>query len=275
MTSELLQTGDMVECPLYVLGAGQLACQRGVGLEGMSLPDSLGGRVLEVQTMPQVQAVDSIPSGSIPGDGGDGVDLRSRERGTDAGLPPLNRGDKNLNPPGIGFLALLREDLRTYDHDLTEPGFWAVALHRFGNWRMDIRPKVLRAPFTILFRFLARLAELIGGIHLPYTVRLGRRVRIWHHGGIVLHARSIGDDVHIRQNTTFGIATRDQIRAIPIIGDRVDIGCGACVLGAVTIGHDSLIGANAVVVTDIPPNSTAVGIPARVIKQLTPVEGAS
>lgn len=173
MTSELLQTGDMVECPLYVLGAGQLACQRGVGLEGMSLPDSLGGRVLEVQTMPQVQAVDSIPSGSIPGDGGDGVDLRSRERGTDAGLPPLNRGDKNLNPPGIGFLALLREDLRTYDHDLTEPGFWAVALHRFGNWRMDIRPKVLRAPFTILFRFLARLAELIGGIHLPYTVRLG------------------------------------------------------------------------------------------------------
>jgi serine O-acetyltransferase len=85
-----------------------------------------------------------------------------------------------------------------------------------------------------------------------------------------LHARSIGDDVHIRQNTTFGIAVRDKVRAIPTIGDRVDIGCGACVLGAVTIGHDSLIGANAVVLTDIHPYSTAVGIPARVVKRSVP-----
>ena len=53
----------------------------------------------------------------------------------------------------------------------------------------------------------------------------------------------------------------------------MDIGCGVCVLGAVTIGHDSLIGANAVVVTDIPPHSTAVGIPARVIKRSPPGEG--
>ena len=47
------------------------------------------------------------------------------------------------------------------------------------------------------------------GISLPYTVRLGRRVRIWHHSGMILHARSIGDDVHIRQNTTFGVVRRD------------------------------------------------------------------
>jgi serine O-acetyltransferase len=188
------------------------------------------------------------------------------DRGLDD-LPPLSPGDKNLNPPGIGLLALVREDLRTHDNHPMEPGFWAVALHRFGNWRMGVRPKLLRAPFTLAYRSLSWLVELIGGIHLPYTVRIGRRVRIWHHGGIVLHARSIGDDVHIRHNTTFGIATRDRLRAIPTIGDRVDIGCGACILGAVTVGHDSLIGANAVVVTDIPPHSTAVGIPARVVKR--------
>lgn len=182
-------------------------------------------------------------------------------------LPPLNRGDRNLNPPGIRFLALLREDLQTFDGNLFEPGFWAIALHRFGNWRMDIRPKLLRAPLSMVHRMLTWWVELIGGVHLPYIVRLGRRVRIWHHGGIVLHARSIGDDVHIRHGTTFGIASRDQLRAIPTIEDRVDIGCGACVLGNVTIGHDSFIGANAVVVSDIPPFSTAVGVPARVIKQ--------
>lgn len=182
-------------------------------------------------------------------------------------LPPLNPGDRNLNPGGIGFWALVREDLRTHDGSLFEPGFWAVAVHRFGNWRMGLRPKLVRAPASLLYRYLAWWVELLGGIHLPYTVRLGRRVRIWHHGGIVLHARSIGDDVHIRHCTTFGIATRDQLRAIPIIEDRVDIGCGVCVLGNVTIHHDSLIGANAVVVSDVPPYSTAVGIPARVIKR--------
>jgi len=185
-------------------------------------------------------------------------------------LPPLAQGNKNLNPPDIGFLALLREDLSTHDHNPFEPGFWAIALHRYGNWRMEIRPKLVRAPFSLAYRILSWLVELVGGIHLPYTVRLGRRVRIWHHGGIVLHARSIGDDVHIRHNTTFGIASRSNVRAIPTIEDRVDIGCGVCVLGNVTIGHDSLIGANAVVVAEIPPYSTAVGIPARVIKQSLP-----
>ncbi|MGP0066210.1 MAG: serine O-acetyltransferase [Isosphaeraceae bacterium] len=213
--------------------------------------------------MSQTRTVDSIAMAARQGDLRDDID------------PPLNRGDKNFNPPGIGFLALLREDFRTYDHNLFEPGFWAIAIHRYGNWRMGIRPKLLRAPFSLAFRFLAPLIELIAGIHLPYTVRLGRRVRIWHHGGIVLHARSIGDDVCLRQNTTFGLASRSRGRAIPTIGDRADIGCGACVLGAVTVGHDSIIGANAVVVTDIPPYATAVGIPARVIKLSPPDEPLS
>jgi serine O-acetyltransferase len=205
--------------------------------------------------MAQAQEVDGTPIASSQ---------RRRLRNQD--LPPLNSGRENLNPRGIGIFSLMREDLKTHDNNLFEPGFWAVATHRFGNWRMGIRPKLLRMPFSLVYRVVAWVVELIGGIHLPYPMRLGRRVRIWHHGGIVLHARSIGDDVHIRHNTTFGIATRDQGRAIPTIEDRVDIGCGACVLGAVTVGHDSLIGANAVVVTDIPPYATAVGIPARVIK---------
>lgn len=180
-------------------------------------------------------------------------------------LPPLSRGDRDDNPSGIGLLALLREDLRTHGGDPFEQGFWAVAVHRFGNWRMGL-PKLLRAPMTVLYRSLYKGVEWTCGISLPYTVRLGRRVRIWHHGGIILHARSIGDDVSIRQNTTLGLAHPDRPLGIPTIEDRVDIGCGACVLGNVTIGHDSRIGANAVVVSDIPPGSTAVGVPARVIK---------
>src|SRR5712671_1138549 len=117
--------------------------------------------------------------------------------------PP--RGDTDENPRGIGVWALVLEDFRTHDRNCFEQGFWAVATHRFGNWRMGL-PKFLRFPFTIWYRLQYRWVEWTCGISLPYTVLLGRRVRIWHHSGMVLHAESIGDDVHIRQNTTFGVA---------------------------------------------------------------------
>ena len=84
---------------------------------------------------------------------------------------------------------------------------------------------------------------------------------------MILHARSIGDDVHIRQNTTFGIASIHRHLEIPTIGDRVDIGCGVCILGHVTVGDDAKIGANAVVLSDVPAGATAVGIPARVVRR--------
>ncbi|OFX21443.1 MAG: hypothetical protein A2V77_04775 [Anaeromyxobacter sp. RBG_16_69_14] len=176
---------------------------------------------------------------------------------------PRPRGDRNMNPRGIGFLELLAEDYRTHEHKLLEPGFWAIAVHRFGNLRMDVRPKLLRAPLSRAYLLLSTAVNWTWGIDLPYTVRLGRRVRIWHHGGIVLGARSIGDDVHIRQNTTFGVRSRQALESIPIIGDRVDIAAGACVVGAVTVGDDCVIGPNSVVLRDVPPGSTVMGAPAR------------
>ena len=166
---------------------------------------------------------------------------------TAEGSPPLSRGDCNLNPPGIGFLELLLEDLRNHGGTVFEQGFWAVAVHRFGNWRMGFRWKVIRAPLTLMYRLMFLFVECAAGISLPYTIRLGRRVRIWHHSGIILHARSIGD--------------------------RVDIGCGACILGAVTVGDDCKIGANSVVLDDIPAGSTAVGMPARVVRRRPPGTG--
>jgi serine O-acetyltransferase len=189
---------------------------------------------------------------------------------SDAHLPELPRGDRDENPKGVGLWGLIREDLRTHEGNLFEQGFWAVATHRFGNWRMGFRSKLLRAPLTILYRILFKWVEWTCGITLPYTVKLGRRVRIWHHSGMILHARSIGDDVHIRQTTTFGVARRGENRAIPVIEDRVDIGCGVCILGGVRVGHDSVIGANSVVLKDVPPFSLVVGAPARVVKNLAP-----
>lgn len=179
--------------------------------------------------------------------------------------PPAH-GNSNQNPEGMSLLALLREDLRTHKSDPLEQGFWAIAVHRFGNWRMSIRPKMLRIPFSAAYKVAYKLIEWLCGISLPYTVKVGRRVRIWHHGGMILHAWSIGDDCHIRQNTTFGVARSNHNFELPRIGNRVDIGCGACLLGAITIGDDAVIGANAVVLRDVPPGGVAVGIPAKVIK---------
>jgi serine O-acetyltransferase len=185
-----------------------------------------------------------------------------------SGPPEANRGDRNENPPGLSLRELLREDLRTYDGNWSEPGFIAVAVHRFGNWRMGLRWKLLRAPMTVLYTLMARHVRIGYGIKLDYTVRLGRRVRIWHNGGMVLGARSIGDDVHIRQNTTFGVLRRNDHPGLkPVIGNRVDIGCGVCILGPVSVGDDSAIGANAVVLADVPPGSLAVGVPARVVRR--------
>jgi serine O-acetyltransferase len=179
--------------------------------------------------------------------------------------PPEVLGARNKNPPDVGFFALIAEDFRTHERKLLEAGFWAVALHRFGNWRMGIRWKPARAPLTLVYRTLFLLLTWMWGIDLSYTVKLGRRVRLWHHGCMVLGAKSIGDDVHIRHSTTFGILERSQPDKKPVIEDRVDVGVGACVLGDITVGHDSVIGANTVVVRDVPPYSTVFGVPGRVV----------
>ena len=187
---------------------------------------------------------------------------------SDAGERPdedRSLGQRNMNPRGLGLWALICEDLDTHEGDWLAQGFWALAVHRYGNWRMGIGNKVLRLPFSIVYKVLYKLIEWTCGISLAYTVRVGRRVHIWHHGGMILGALSIGDDVHLRQNTTLGVARRGDGRWMkPTIGDRADIGTGAVIVGGITIGHDSSVGANAVVLKDVPPGSIAVGVPATV-----------
>jgi len=180
---------------------------------------------------------------------------------------PLNdlRGERDRNPPGRSFLALLREDLATHE-SLFAQGFLALAVNRLGNWRMGL-PRLVRPPFTLLYRLLYLVTLWCARIEMPYIVQVGRRVRLWHHGGCVLGARSIGDDVQIRHNVTLGLANHgDPVTACPIIEARVIIGAGACVLGPVRVGHDSIVAANAVVTKDVPPYSLVAGVPARVLK---------
>ena len=177
-----------------------------------------------------------------------------------------NAGRTDCNPKDISFWALVAEDFATHDRDLLSQGFWALFWHRFGNWRMGIRPRALRMPFSLLYKVMFRLCQWWGGIMLPYTTYVGRRVKLEHFGGMVLVAQEIGDDVIIRQNTTFGVARTHGQHGRPIIGDRVDIGAGAVIIGKVEIGRDTLIGANAVVNRSLPAGVVACGVPAKVLK---------
>ena len=159
----------------------------------------------------------------------------------------------------------LREDWRTHDRQLARQGLWAMSVYRFGRWRYGIRPRWLRLPFSATYKVLKSLAEILTGIDLPCEVTLGRRFRIDHFGGIVISGDAVfGDDCIVRNGVTVGLRHTGQ-RGSPVLGNRVDIGAGAKVLGPIRIGDDVAIGANAVVLTDVPPYSIAVGIPARIL----------
>lgn len=158
----------------------------------------------------------------------------------------------------------LKEDWVTYERDLARQGLWAITVYRFGRWRYGIRPAFLRPPFSLLYRVAKVASQIMTGIDLPCEVRLGRRFKIEHFGGIVISGDTvIGDDVVVRNGVTLGLR-RTGVAGAPRIGNRVDIGAGAKVLGPVSIGDDVAIGANAVVLCDVPANCIAVGVPARV-----------
>lgn len=161
---------------------------------------------------------------------------------------------------------LIREDWVANGRDWTKPGFRALAVYRFGVWRMQIGPKYLRAPFSVLYRMLYRKMRNTYGIELPYTAQIGRRLVVEHQHGIVVHgACTMGNDCVLRQGVTLGNRHLDSPLEAPKLGDRVNLGTGAKVLGSITLGDDVNIGANAVVLKDIPAGKTAVGIPAKIL----------
>lgn len=183
--------------------------------------------------------------------------------------PKINRtvnGD-SLSTQPLKLWQQITEDWIAHGRDWTKPGFRAIAVYRFGVWRMSLSSKLLRAPFSVLYRMLFRKVRNTYGIELPYTAKLGRRVIIEHQSAIVIHGYcEIGDDSIIRQGVTLGNRYLERPLEAPKLGARVNVGAGAKIFGAVTIGDDANIGANAVVLIDIPAGATAVGIPAKIIK---------
>jgi serine O-acetyltransferase len=156
----------------------------------------------------------------------------------------------------------IRQDLKAHAGNWAAQGFWALVVYRFGRWRYRIRPSIVRKPFSLLYKILYKLVQIITGIELPCEVEIGRNFVIDHFGGIVISGfAKFGDNCRIRNGVVVGLLRTDEPCA-PTIGNNVDIGAGAKVLGPVVIGNDVAIGANAVVITDVPDGCIAVGVPA-------------
>jgi serine O-acetyltransferase len=144
------------------------------------------------------------------------------------------------------------------------PGVHAIWGHRISQW-------LWRRGARLAARMFAELTRILTGVEIHPGATLGSGLFIDHATGVVIgETAEVGDDVTIYHGVTLGGSGRDTGKRHPTIGDRVIIGAGAKVLGAIKIGDDSRIGANAVVVKEVPSGSVVVGVPGQVISQARP-----
>ena len=139
------------------------------------------------------------------------------------------------------------------------PGLHAIWFHRIAHW-------LWANGFLFLGRLTSQVSRFITGIEIHPGAKIGRKFFIDHGMGVVIgETAEIGDHVTMYHGVTLGGVTWDKVKRHPTIGDNVVIGSGAKVLGPFTVGANSKIGSNSVVVKEVPPNSSVVGIPGRVV----------
>lgn len=144
-------------------------------------------------------------------------------------------------------------------------GLWALAAHRLGTYRREEAGRVLRAALAIPHALGGGVARLVFGIHLSADARIGPGLYIGHWGGIwVAPGAVLGRECNLSQGVTIGVGGTAR-RGTPEIGDRVWMGPGATASGPIRVGDGAVIGANSLVVADVPENAVVVGVPARVV----------
>ena len=167
-------------------------------------------------------------------------------------------------------ISKVKEDINViYENDpaaknlleviLCYPGLHALIAYRFAHrlykWNIPLIP-----------RMISYLTRIITGIEIHPAAKIGRRFFIDHGDGVVIGETTvIGNDVLIYQQVTLGGTGKESGKRHPTLGNKVIVGAGAKVLGNITIGDNVRIGAGSVVIEDVPPHSTVVGVPGRIV----------
>jgi serine O-acetyltransferase len=173
------------------------------------------------------------------------------------------------------MLTAIRQDIRaakerdpavptTLQVIFAYPGVHAIWGHRISHWLWNRGARVTA-------RVFAELTRILTGVEIHPGAVLGSGLFIDHATGVVIgETAEVGDDVTIYHGVTLGGTGTDTGKRHPTIGDRVIVGAGAKILGPIKIGDDSRIGANAVVVKEVPSSSVVVGVPGQIISRATP-----
>jgi len=172
----------------------------------------------------------------------------------------------------VNWIEAIKADLRAaqerdpaargpLDIILSYPGFHAVTAYRFIH-------RLHCAGVPLVPRFLAHLTRFATGIEIHPGAQLGNGFFIDHGMGVVIgETTETGDNVTLYQGVTLGGVSLQQVKRHPTLGNNVVVGAGASVLGPITVGDNAKVGANSVVVRDVPANATVVGMPAKVVLQ--------
>jgi serine O-acetyltransferase len=156
----------------------------------------------------------------------------------------------------------VREDFSLHGSSLSNPAFWAVAVYRFGRWAQKLPPGVGKTASSKVYGALFFGVGIASGIVLNREAEIGRNFQLGQSGNTKVHPRAvIGEGVTIMHDVTLG-QNRD---GVPRVEDGAFIGAGAKILGPVTIGSGATVCANSLVIGDVPPGATAIGVPARIV----------
>lgn len=157
---------------------------------------------------------------------------------------------------------------------LTQQGLWALLVYRINSALYRARlPRFLKK-FLLLFCILSqKWIEIVTGISIPYSAQIGHSFYIGHFGNIIINSKAIiGNNCNISQGVTIGVSGRGQKRGVPDIGDNVYIGANATIAGRIKINDNSVIGANSLVIKDVPNDITVLGVPAEVVSSNNSME---
>jgi serine O-acetyltransferase len=161
------------------------------------------------------------------------------------------RAAQKRDPAANGFFEIL----------FLYQGLHALMFHRIAHF-------FYKTGMFFIARFISQLGRWFTGIEIHPGAKIGKRFFVDHGMGVVIGETAVvGDDVLLYQGVTLGGTGLEKGKRHPTVGNNVVIGAGAKVLGNITIGDNSYIGSNAVVIKDVPPNSTVVGVPGRITKQ--------